>query len=189
MALYFALCASLPMLKFGNPPEISSEKFLSDCSSFLKPDQMAALEAVSIAPDAMPQQLPKHSLLQRYTAWEMSLRLAIAKVRASRLSTDLSNIRQTTQDISYEVDSDRAVTEAYAAANPLERERILDQARWRKLEELEGFVSFTFDNLCAYRWKLLILEKWQKRYSGSASENLEKATDAVQKADAIHQSE
>ena len=66
--------------------------------------------------------------------------------------------------------------------NPLEREKLLDLARWRKLEELEQGHLFDFDSLGAYRCKLLIAEKWQKRASGIPSENLDRAASAVRES-------
>lgn len=180
MAHYHALCASLPMLKIDDAPLISSETFLSYCSSFVKPEKLQELASATLAPDRAPEK--RKTLLERYAAWEMSLRLSLAKLRANRLGADTSGNRFFKMDISYETDADRAAAEAYGAPNPLEREKLLDLARWRKLEELEQGHLFDFDTLGAYRCKLLIAEKWQKRASGIASENLDRAASAVGKS-------
>ena len=71
--------------------------------------------------------------------------------------------------------------EAFAAENPLEREKLLDYGRWTKLEELELGHRFDFDVLCAYKLKLEILLKWKARSADQAAGNLDLAAAGVRK--------
>ena len=167
------------MLKIDDAPLISSETFLSYCSSFVKPEKLRELASATLAPDRAPEK--RKTLLERYAAWEMSLRLSLAKLRANRLGADTSGNRFFKMDISYETDADRAAAEAYGAPNPLEREKLLDFGRWTKLEELELGHRFDFDVLCAYKLKLEILLKWKARSADQAAGNLDHAAAGVRK--------
>ena len=71
--------------------------------------------------------------------------------------------------------------EAFAAENPLEREKMLDAARWRKLEELELGNLFNFNVLCAYKLKLELLLKWKARNAELSQKNLDLAAAEVRK--------
>lgn len=180
MSSYYALISSLPMLKFGDSPSISSETFLSYCITQLPPEEYEALESATLAPAELPDP-DCASALCKYTEWEMSLRLAIAKIRANKLAADTSDNPFFKLGIPFETDADRAAIAAYSTSNPLEREKILDLARWNKLGEFELENPFGYDTVCAYRLKLMILEKWEKRKTGIPSDNLDKAASAVQK--------
>ena len=65
--------------------------------------------------------------------------------------------------------------------NPLEREKLLDLARWRKIEEFEFGNRFNFNVLCAYKLKLELLLKWKARDAGQSQKNLDLAAEEVRK--------
>jgi hypothetical protein len=50
-----------------------------------------------------------------------------------------------------------------ATASPLEREKLIDAALWRKLDELEICHEMDFEHLCIYRMRLQLLEKYKSR--------------------------
>jgi hypothetical protein len=58
-----------------------------------------------------------------------------------------------------------------AAADPslLEGERLLDEARWKVLDELAKDHYFDLDVLISYAYKLLILHRWERIRSANAA--------------------
>ena len=173
MVLY-ALIASLPYLKRDDAPSISAEDLDSSAESFLNAKQFAEFKKLSLT--AAPSDFPKNGLAARYLEWETALRNSIAKARAARLNLDASAYLHA--DGVYETDADRAVREAFAAENPLEREKLLDNARW---DELEGGQLFSYGALCIYKLKLELLLKWKARKAELSQRNLDLAAAEVRK--------
>lgn len=176
MVLY-ALIASLPYLKRDDAPSISAEDLDSSAESFLNAKQFAEFKKLSLT--AAPSDFPKNGLAARYLEWETALRNSIAKARAARLNLDASAYLHA--DGVYETDANRAVREAFAAENPLEREKLLDNARWNKLDELEGGQLFSYGALCIYKLKLELLLKWKARKAELSQRNLDLAAAEVRK--------
>ena len=173
----FALLASLPMLKREETPLLSMEELLSSAESFLSAKKAELFKALSLSvkDEAV---FPAKSLAAKYVKWEVSFRNSIAKQRAARLGVDPAPYLR---DFAYDTEADRFVREAFAAENPLEREKLLDFGRWTKLEELELGHRFDFDVLCAYKLKLEILLKWKARSADQAAGNLDHAAAGVRK--------
>lgn len=197
----FSLLSSLPYLKLYETPYYTFAEFLELCSMRISGVQMALLEQLSILPgckkngnitgkdydaeyadfqNRIRKSLPERALIRKYAEWEMALRNSLAKIRASKWNRTENSLRE---NIAYEADTERIAQAAYSAANPLERERILDEARWDKLDELTRINhchSFTFDAVCAYGLKLQLAEKWVRRSGEAAMANLNKAAELVQ---------
>ena len=67
------------------------------------------------------------------------------------------------------------------ASDALEREKILDNARWTFLDEMELGHYADLDALSIYCRKLLILEKWTQYQKEQAGKNLEETVSTVEK--------
>ena len=173
----FALIASLPLLKWDDVPSITMEGLSGSTDLYLSAGQSAMFQALNLSADAA--EFPGGSLAAHYLAWETAFRNSIAKLRAARLNLDSAAYLHA--DGAYESAADRAVREAFAAENPLEREKMLDAARWRKLEELELGNLFNFNVLCAYKLKLELLLKWKARNAELSQKNLDLAAAEVRK--------
>ena len=200
----FSLLSSLPYLKLYEKPVISFAKFLEYCANNIHGEHLVLLEELSVLPGrgtkaAVPSGndydalyaafekrirkiLPVKALICQYAKWEIALRNSIAAIRASKWRGGEmgANVRP---DAVYESETDTIAKAAYSASNPLERERILDEARWNKLDDLarlNHFHGFTYDAVCAYGLKLQIAEKWVSRTSDAAISNLDKAVTTVQ---------
>ena len=169
---YYALISSLPALLPDVDSGITPEKFLSDCQAYVGGADYRLLEQLSL--DPVPGEFPKGSFARKYSEWECALRNAIVRFRSGKIGAD--PISYLNRDAGVEADAERAVSSAYSVGSPLERERILDHARWTKIEELETGNNFTFEQLCGYKLKLLIQQKWAHRNPEKAAENLEQAT-------------
>lgn len=174
---YYALTASLPMLKRDEDPSMTSEAFLSACSAFVEPELMTVLESLSLCPSDTSG-LDPESAAYSYEKWEIALRNSMAKIRANKLKLDPS--AHVLKDADYDSEADRIANDALSAPNPMEKEKILDAGRWYKLDCMEGGHLFDFDVLCIYRYKLMILEKWQSRKSEKAAGNLDAAATRIQ---------
>ena len=182
----FSLLSSLPQLTLFEQPGITHEKFLSFCSSYFHGKRMELLNNLSLRPgpedsavSVILRSFPARSLPCAYTRWETALRSSLAKIRASK-NPGRGFVERT--DAGYETDAESAARRSYSAPDPLERERILDRARWEKLDELarSGHChAFNFDSVCAYSLKLLIAEKWTVRNPAEAAVNLDRAADSV----------
>ncbi len=89
---------------------------------------------------------------------QQDLAVAVARRRAERRGLDPAAVgavadRQLGQ----------AVDEAFAAADPLERERRLDLVRWRWLESRAEQEPFALTAVLAHALRLQIAERWQGR--------------------------
>ena len=172
---YYALISSLPMLLPEGNAGMTPERFLSACGTYVKGEKYRILEELGL--DPMPDQFKPDSLPGRYAAWECALRNAIVRSRSNKLDRDPAAYLN--KEAGVEGDTERAAAAAWTVSDPLERERILDQARWMKIEELEAGSLFSFEQLCAYKLKMLLQLKWLGRSRERAAENLELSTDAV----------
>ncbi len=189
MPHYFYLGASLPSLKRDEASPLSVEAFLELCSKWVDPARLELLSKLGAVPSAEGA-IPKAcASTHEFLAWERALRSRLARQRAGKLGrTELPSEDSAASD-AYFVEFERLVQEVYAAPNPLERERLLDAARWRKLEDLELGHIFDFDNLCIYKLRLMLREKWSARQVQKGSANLDRAVDSIQQAAAAAKNE
>ena len=172
---YYALISSLPMLTLDGNAGMTPERFLSACEMYVKGEKYWILQELGLDPS--PDRFKSGTLPGNYAAWECALRNAIVRSRANKLDRDPGSYLN--RAAGTEGDTERAVSAAWATANPLERERILDQARWMKIEELESGFPFSFERLCAYKLKMLLQLKWLGRVQEHAAQNLEDSANAV----------
>jgi len=151
---YYYLVASLPLLRFDDPPPFSSRSWLELCREHAAPDDHALLARISF--DALVPQRGDPDTWQAYAAWETALRDELAVQRAQRLglSPDLF-----LRDAPFYAGLPTLVKEALAAGTPLAVESALDRRRWAYIDELEVGSQFDLGRLVAYRLKLLLLER------------------------------
>lgn len=152
---HYYLASSLLPLRWGSRPPLSSADFLAQCEGQLSAGELAALRAVTLHP---PAEREPRGAEARWHDWDGYVRNLLAAARAARLRRDPAPMLRPERDV-FPGDR-REIEELLANDNPLERERALDQLRWRQLEDLEGGHLFDSDRLTIYRLKLLLLEKW-----------------------------
>ena len=202
MNLFFSLVASLPLLKMTEAPLVNHGKFMSDCSGMLDEKKLALLREFSLVPGLRPGQkpqdgaqdapdaieefigkFPKGSLAHEYLVFETALRHSAMKIRAAKLGAAFAAPKP--GHTFFDPEADRMVRAAFAAPNPVERERILDAARWNKLDELEvrNRTRFNFDTICAYSIRIQIAEKWAARSGGNSAEGLDRTVSSVRDSD------
>ena len=198
MNLYISLVSSLPLLRMTEAPLVSYGKFMSDCEGLIDAKHLDLLRRFSLVPglrpgekpqDAAPddpgaleafiEEFPEGSLAREYLLFESALRHSAMKLRAAKLGAAFAAPKP--GHIFFDPEADRMVRAAFAAPNPVERERILDAARWDKLDELEvkNRTRFNFDTVCAYSIRIQIAEKWAARSAGNSAEGLDRTVLSV----------
>ena len=202
MNLYISLVSSLPLLRMTEAPLVSYGKFMSDCEGLLDGKHLDLLRRFSLVPglrpgekpqdaatddpgalDAFIAEFPKISLAREYLCFESALRHSAMRLRAAKLGAAFALPKP--GHVFFDPEADRMVRAAFAAPNPVEREHILDTARWNKLDELEvkNRTRFNFDTVCAYGIRIQIAEKWAARSAGNSAEGLDRTVLSVLASD------
>lgn len=166
---YTYLIASLPMLHFNGRAPLGFEKFLKNCHTFIPQEDFEILKTESIDGEYVFKNI--HSILSQFQEFDTDLRNELAKVRSSRKHTDVAKYLRRERYI--EPPIAHLAMNAYRSPSPLEGERILDEARWQKLEELSFGHYFDLEFLFIYALKLLILERWDRIYAADKISLLE----------------
>lgn len=156
-SFYIYLIASLPMLHFGGRAPFSFEKFLEISSRYIPETDSDILKRSSISGEYIYEDLGNPTL-NRWRDFDTGLRNELVKVRAGRKKLDAAKY------IRHDGVADSSITHiaVNASRNPsmVEAERLLDEARWKALDEFAFGHYFDLDFLITYAHKLLMLERW-----------------------------
>ncbi|MBF0198624.1 MAG: DUF2764 family protein [Planctomycetes bacterium] len=152
---FYYFISSLPEIRLGEKPLVSSSEFLSSCEEQLSLDQFQLISELGTLPKSAYDQ--RSDLLGKWNQYDTSLRNAIVKLRAGKYNTDPQAFLA--EEIEVFGNIDNQVLEAQKRG-PLLGEEHLDQLRWQFLDNLLVGHQFDFDVLVAYRLKLLIAEKY-----------------------------
>jgi hypothetical protein len=150
---HWYLVASLPYLRFGEKPPVTRDAFLSACTGWLAEEDVAALREMFEGHCSSG-----NAVAQRWWGGEVELRNAIVRVRAKSRGADAARFIRPHEGFSLSVE--KAVTDAFTRANPLEQEAELDRARWAQADELAQSEPFGFAGVFAFALKLRIAERW-----------------------------
>jgi len=98
------------------------------------------------------------SMLGEWAFWEAGLRNAFARSRAQEMGVDLEGrlFEESEDEMMYS----EMVVWASEASDPLEKERLIDQNRLAKLNELAGINPFSREAALCYLLSLIILDRW-----------------------------
>lgn len=169
---YGFLFATLPTLRCGAAAEISLAEFDELAGETLSEKRFKQLISWD-SPDAVTVEV--YRAMREFDAF---LKLRIAEERQEKLGV-FSGLPQPEELFS---DVDFALPVAAASGDPLERERLVDLIRWRKIDDLETGHELDFTALCCYRMRLSSLEKYRRRLSGEGSAVFEQTVDALSQA-------
>lgn len=118
--------------------------------------------------------------LQKWVAFEVGLRNALASARAQRLGLDVSDYRVATDLEDGMEDFSDVIDEWAQADNPLAGLRALISARWGWVDRHDAWFTFRGDELTAYTARLLLLHQWYRldkaEQTGSAAQTGEQAS-------------
>jgi hypothetical protein len=165
MSYYVYLISSLPMLHFGAKPPFSSERFLKMCEELIPETDLKVLEPLTLDPLPIGEREGVRGkctifTLARWFDFDTALRNELVKIRASRKHIDPAKYLR--KDSLSEPSVAHAAMNAYRNTSILEAEKMLDQERWRFLDEISFGHYFDIDFLVIYALKLRILERWEK---------------------------
>lgn len=157
-SFYFYFISSLPVLHFEMKLPFSLPDFLASCRKYLPADDCMVLESLPLPPE-YPGLKPVRQIIGKWVVADTVLRNELVKIRASRKHKDIKNyLRGEITDVSVM----HVALSACRKPSPLEAEKVLDEQRWKMLDELEPGNFFNLDFLIIYTYKLMILERWQK---------------------------
>jgi len=176
MAEYYYLVSSLPMLEKYAEPFLSTDSFVESCKDWLTDADLSLVKSVGLVP-ASGASFPSGTAAAKWNDWEINLRNKVAKSRAGKLNREAEEDTLPATDCYSELD--RAIQEVAAAHNPLEAEKVLDDMRWTKVDDLEACHSFDVDKLCAYKIKLMLCEKWLVREESKGVESFNQVIDSL----------
>ncbi len=172
---YHFFVSSLPTLRLFDPAPWSSELFLAECERNLSKEDLGLLNATELVP-LLQVKVPRETMTWRWNNFEAQLRNRMVRQIAGG-QKEHDGYERIADGCYPEVE--RAVTEAWAQANPLEREKVLDTYRWRFLSDQEATRPFgAVGVVCMYKIKLQIAEKWGRRKNETGAENLQKVLTA-----------
>lgn len=164
MSRYWFFPATLPGFLFGSPPPMTDEEFLLLCRRYLSRDDFA--EVAGATEYLTEENEPIHirsGFLGDFVAWERSFRNELSRLRARKAGRDEGKYLRATRPSG---DAARSAVSCFAAEDPYQAERLVEQERWNAIERLAAFASFDTDFIIAYRLKLTIaarLERFESR--------------------------
>lgn len=155
MSFYYFV-ASLPAVSLSAPPPLSADAYLAEARRLLDPAAVTELEAL-LSGDG---EAARSALAARWRAANTQLRNACARTRASL--QDVESAPHLRDHAGFSNYIEQAVVEAYAKANPMERELSLDRFRWALLEEWSRESPFGLEAVLAYGLKIKLAERWAR---------------------------
>ncbi len=114
----------------------------------------------------------RSAFLADWTSYEISLADTLVRMRAERLG-ESADQRASGVPIALGEDHTALLSALGEADNPMERERLLDAARLRKIEAINGIDPFSTDAALAYLAAIMILDRWDIGKKADAAEMLE----------------
>lgn len=172
MSLYYFV-ASLPTLSFTGEPPMTMEAFSADARRIVGDefgDQLEILLGTSGA-------AVTDRFVRRWLLAERQLGLALARARAAKLGVDAGEYQNA--GVPFSSEAERAVVEATAKSNPLEREQSLDRSRWALLDDWARTTPFGKPYVFAYAVKLSMLHRWARLTEESGYSRLEETVTRV----------
>jgi hypothetical protein len=142
------------MLKWNEPPALSSAEFLEQAQAHLSAADYAELVAVSL----LPSEAPVSRASRFWSNLDTYIRNALVRTQPAAGSADKAQWLRHEADVYPGMKAQ--LDEAMAAPDPLQRERLLDELRWDALDEALVGHEFGFATLVVYRLRLLLAEKW-----------------------------
>jgi hypothetical protein len=152
--VYAYLLSTLPSPVLGDPPPMTLPALVAQCRPFLGDDELHALQEPEAAATGPGE---AGSVARQWLDGERQLRNAVARKRATGWGVAVEPYLR--DHTGFRVDIEDGVIRAFDAPNPLDRERALDELRWRLLDDLAGVVPWGFAALFAYARRLHLVDE------------------------------
>ena len=162
MFQYYYLLSLLPTIFFKNKINYSSKSLIDLCQNKLSETKLCELKNLLLDPDINKTQI---KFIIDWYNFETYLRNRLIEIRGKNSSLHLSTIN-------IDNDLDKIISEIKIIQNPIQIEEILDNCRWNWLNIMDQKFLFKFENLCIYKLRILICEKWIARTYKDGSKNM-----------------
>ena len=162
---YYYFVPQLSSLVYGQPPPMSSQAFKEKAATMLDEKDSGLLDMLGLDPPAPEAVRDGDSpgaksagcdFIDGWREWEKALRLNLARLRAAGMGREDESLPEAPVPPSSAAE---AAARALDAETPLDGEVIIDKARWKAVEELQGSELFHRRTVFAYLMKLIILER------------------------------
>jgi Protein of unknown function (DUF2764) len=160
---YYYLVASLPSLQLSAEPPMTRDEFRARAAEQLTAADLRELDAL-FAGDG------RSSFGRAFVRREAALRHALALRRAEVRGRDAESLRESGMEPDLALAAH--VADAFAAADPLERERRIDAMRWRWLEEQQERDPFAPTAVFSYALRLDLAQRWSARTEAMGRKDL-----------------
>lgn len=165
--MYAFLLSSLPSFSLGDEPPLTVAALAERCRPYLGEAACAALEHPAPAASTAGE---VGDVARLWLDGERQLRNAVARRRAA--TWQLPSDTDQHEHAAFRVDIEAGVAHAFEAPDPLQRERALDDLRWRLLDDLAGVVPWGYAALFAYAQRLRLAAAWSRRLPDAGSRHL-----------------
>lgn len=172
MSYYYYVAATLPTVRLGDKVPITEDRFLQFLADTLhaKDYQIILKSRLGCAEQT------GFLFSDRILAWEMELRLRLAKARLTKLKFEPIYALPVTDDREFLQEKART---AIAMSSPLEAECFLNNLRWSFVEEMGTLHFFDLESLVAYFFKLQIAIRQEKFQRELGIEHFEKTYETI----------
>jgi hypothetical protein len=102
------------------------------------------------------------SFLKAWIGFEVGIRNALATARAQTLELEAEAYLVAPELADKKIEYHQIVSDWSGASNPLNAQRVLDEARWDWCEEHGGWYSFHACEIEVYAAKLMLLHRWRR---------------------------
>jgi len=166
---YFYFAATLPMLEFESASPFSLEDFLLDCERLLDKHDF---ETITNALEASePDESVENDLVKDWKEFSHNLRNEAAWIRATEANKDPVSVLRGART------ADALITDIMMqtdkSPDPLTTEKIIDQGRWKRLDELAAGHGFDLETIIVYAIKLKILSRYREIESAKGEDIFE----------------
>jgi hypothetical protein len=169
---YPYVIASLPLLHFGMKPPFSFERFLEACRQFI-PEKDYQLLRTLPQPEQYLEGGKRHQIIRKWIEFDVAVRNELVRIRATRKQVEPATYLRPER---YGISSlGPVIMAASMNASILDAEKILDETRWKALEEFATGHYFDLEFLITYAYQLLILQRWENIRSADGANLLEQA--------------
>ncbi|MFH1797984.1 MAG: DUF2764 family protein [Candidatus Omnitrophota bacterium] len=147
MNKHYYLVTSLPYLKFGKEPDISSEEFLNECKKWVSWKEMELLNAAGAG--FYEHQKSEMPCLKEWAEFDGELKSSLSKFRKAEQSGKPASVQGNIKGV---VDQE----------TPLLMELAIEGIRWDFLEHKSAGYQFDINWLVLYFLRLQIAERIEK---------------------------
>ena len=111
------------------------------------------------------------SFLKAWVGFEVGLRNALTTARAQALELEAEAYLVAPELADRKIEYHQIVSDWSGASNPLNAQRVLDEARWDWCEENGGWYSFQACEIEVYAAKLMLQHRWRRIFMEKQKRN------------------